>query len=148
MIPAICTGCRWRESRPGGASNAVSARRSTGGQEPGGGDPSGGEFGANINVAVQPTSADLMSVVQQTQQQNSQLFQDYEAKSGKELQLSGRSAYLMSATFTQGQFELRNLQLLLVDQGSIYAVTGTALQENWGEYEDQLHSALMSFGIQ
>lgn len=109
-------------------------------------EPDPGNFGANVNVAVSQTPADLAGVVEATKKQSSQLFQDYELQAEEQVQTdSGQQAHLLSSTFTQGQFQLRNFQLLLVEGGTMYAVTGTAQQANWEEYRDRLRSSLLTF---
>lgn len=112
-------------------------------------EPDPGQFGANVNVTVSQTPADLAGVVEATKKQSEQLFQDYELQSEKQVETeSGQQAHLLSSTFTQGQFELRNVQLLLVDQGTMYAVTGTAQRDSWEEHKDRLRSSVRTFEIQ
>ena len=102
-------------------------------------------FHANINIISQPVNGySLKSIVTSANQADSKSLQNYQTTGNTSITVDNLPAYIIGGTFTQGQNNIQNLQLIVVNKGQVYIVTGSALQSDWLTYKDEITSSLTS----
>lgn len=104
-------------------------------------------FSANINVVSEPAQGlDLKGYVKATKESLSKVLTDYKLVDDKNVSIrSGRQAQFIGGTFIQGESNLRNLQLMVVDNDKGYVVTATVLESAWDKYKDLIEASLLTF---
>jgi hypothetical protein len=106
-----------------------------------------GAFAANINVLVVEGSADLADTVVSARREVRDLT-GYSATADEPATLAGGvPAHVLGGVFADSGFELRNLQLFTVHEGTTVVATGTALAAVWEEYEALLDSSLRTLTV-
>ncbi len=86
-------------------------------------------FATNINVVVQPTSAD-MSLQKYTvvaQAALKQALTDYKLLGSRDITLSGKPGKELMFSGRQGQYTLYFIQNFVLSGGKVYGLTGTTL---------------------
>lgn len=105
-------------------------------------------FQANINIIKEDVrGTSFNSYIDVTKQQLSTFFTSYRLEDETESSVNGQRAYFLESTFTQGEYRLRNRQLIVADNGSAFIITATALASDWGKYSELFESSLRSFEL-
>jgi len=105
-------------------------------------------FDANINVISGPTKGlDLNNYINGQKKGLPKLFNDYKLVEDRTVDVHGMQGHILGNTFTQGVFQLRDLQLIVVKDGKAYIITGTALESTWDTYKDLMESSLLTFTL-
>ncbi len=73
-----------------------------------------------------------------------QALTGYSSLGERNVELEGQPARLISSTYEDGGYELRNVQLLAVDGDTAYIVSATALAQDWDDYAELLEASLLS----
>jgi hypothetical protein len=107
-----------------------------------------GEFRPNINIVVGPGGADLEQTIE-ANRESLQTRPDYASTEDLSFVLvDGTPAHILGGTFTQSGFEVRNVQLFTSSNGTDMVVTGTALAENWDNWEGLFGQTFETFTVQ
>jgi hypothetical protein len=107
-----------------------------------------GEFRPNINIVVGPGGADLEQTIE-ANRESLQTLPDYASTEDLSFVLvDGTPAHILGGTFTQSGFEVRNVQLFTSSNGTDMVVTGTALAENWDNWEGLFGQTFETFTVQ
>lgn len=102
-----------------------------------------GSFTANINVLIVPTATELVDTVRHAQQEVSSVPGYLPVEDEPFGLADGSAGHLIGGRFSNpAGFALRNVQLLTVHGDRTIVVTGTALDETWGEYASVFDSTL------
>ncbi len=105
-------------------------------------------FSTNMNVTSEAVqNATLDEYIKATLDALPKFLSEYKTTENKEVTVNGLPGRLIGGTFTQGKLKLRNTQLLVIDKGTAYVVTGTALQSNWKSYADVIAASSMTFKL-
>ena len=106
-------------------------------------------FSANINVISESAQGlGLEGYVDFSKELLATFFTSYELLEEKKATVNGKEAYFLSSSFTQGDFPLTNLQLVLINEDTEDVITATSLQETWAEYEAIFDASLRSFKVE
>lgn len=105
-------------------------------------------FAANINVSSESaTGMDLNTYVNGSKDAMANVLTNYKITQEKNVTIGGVQAKILEATFVQGSFHLRNLQLVIIKNNQAYVVTGSALESTWSRYKDVFEASLMTFSL-
>ncbi len=105
-------------------------------------------FNASINVTSSDlTGSTLEEVLAASKAQLPVVFQNHQLTTEKEVMINDQKAYLIGSKFTQGVFDLENMQLLAAHGERVYVVTATSLATAWEKYEKAFEESLLSFGF-
>lgn len=108
----------------------------------------GNPFTANMNITLESVqNVDLNVYVNAVREMLPKFLQNFKSIEDKTLKVNGTPAHLMSATFMQGVFHLRNLQLLIIKDEQAFIVTGTVLESTWEHYQELIESSLLTFNF-
>ncbi len=102
---------------------------------------------SNISVITEPTSLTLDAYVKSSKETLQRLVKKYNLTEYQKTKVNGRSGYMMGGIFEQSDEQMRNRQLIILEGGMAYIVTGTALDSAWGKYVKQINAALASFDL-
>lgn len=108
-----------------------------------------GSFSANINVIVVPSEATLPDTVTGARAELQRLT-GYSTTADEPVTLAdGTPAHVLGGTFsdTDSGFDLRNMQLFAVADGSTIIVTGTALLDAWDAYASVFGTSLRTLTV-
>lgn len=110
-------------------------------------DQTGEYAGVSINVvAPQPTDgASMEEIIEQTLQALPTVLTDYSVVDNVQAMIPGHEAHFIGGTFVQGQLQLRNKQLIVIDGDQAYVVTATAPASSWGKHADMLEASMLTF---
>lgn len=107
-----------------------------------------GEFTANVNVLIVPTTAVLPDTVANARQEVASV-RGYTSMQDEPFQLAdGTPAHLLGGRFTDPSgYALRNVQLVAVRGDRAVVVTGTALADSWDEYAGAFDASLHTITV-
>lgn len=107
------------------------------------------QFRANISVGTESSQGlDLAAYVRATKASIQSVVSNYQPFADRTVTLSGGlQATIISGTFTQGTFDIHNMQLITVKNGRAYIVTATGLASTWSQNQDTLETSLLSLSI-
>jgi hypothetical protein len=106
-------------------------------------------FGANINVLVAQSPADLPSTIAGARQELRGL-RGYTPTADEAVTLhDGTPAHILGGTFVDSAsgLSLRNVQLFTVHGGTAIVATGTSSADAWGSYETVFNTSLRSLTV-
>lgn len=107
-----------------------------------------GEFKANLNIAFEETKiTPLDRYVTSTQKALPQILTNYKQVSDRKITIQNLPARIVDSTFLNNNHQLRNSQLILMRDDSVYVVTGTALESSWSKYSKLFNDSLMSLTL-
>ena len=109
--------------------------------------PTDSNFRVNMNVVVEATSLSLADYVSASKSQLSSGLTNYSVVSEGPITIGGVGAYQLVATFTQGAFSIKNMQVLFVENHEAYIVTSTALQSNYDTYSPAFTESVQTFNL-
>ena len=105
-------------------------------------------FSANIVIYVEPAEGlTLEEFVELSREQSSLLLTDFALLRDESATVNGRQIHFLETTFTHGVFPARNRQLIAIYEDNVYAITTTALEATWQQYEAVFDASLRSFRI-
>jgi hypothetical protein len=105
-------------------------------------------FQANINVRVDSAGGlSLDDIISQSRTALGTSFTDYTTITDESTTVDGAAAHRFEATLTQGDFELHNLQSIVLSDDVIYTVTATSRDESWSEHEATFRASLATFTL-
>ncbi len=105
------------------------------------------KFAANINITLESTPADLNSYVSGAKDTLSKVLQNYQFVDSRDVTVGSNQAKLISGTFIQGVFHLKNFQLIVVKNGKAYITTATVLESTLDQYKNLAESSLLTFKL-
>lgn len=109
----------------------------------------GQSFAANINVLSEPAQGlGFEEYFDAAVAALPQLLTDYESVEERDVEIDGRPARIISSTFSQGAFELQNLQLVTLVEDTGYTVTASALEQDWEEYAELFDASVQTLEIE
>lgn len=112
-------------------------------------DQDGQPFAANINVLSEPAQGlGLEEYFDAAVAALPQVFTDYEQVEERDVEIDGRPARIIGSTFSQGAFELQNLQLITLVDDTGYIVTASALEEDWDEYAEVFAASAQTLEVE
>jgi len=105
------------------------------------------KFCANLNVVSEAAQGkDLNAYTRAALKLYPKIIPGYRNLEDREIvTLSGEKARLISGTFTQDGYRIKNAQLVAVKDGRAWIVTATALESTWEKYRELTESSLLSF---
>ncbi|MFT4551516.1 MAG: hypothetical protein ACI9S8_000129 [Chlamydiales bacterium] len=106
----------------------------------------GGHFPPSINLAIQATDLDLRSYMQESMMEH-ESHVDSTCKKLGSIQTASGPASLMQIDRLTGWGNVRLLQSFVQHKGSVYVITGTALQEDFPQYYKEFFEAIQSLKI-
>ena len=107
-----------------------------------------GEFKANINIAFEETKVTpLDTYVTSTQKALPLALTNYKQLSDRKITLGDMPARIIESTFLNNNHQLRNSQLIVMRDNSVYVVTGTALESSWSKYSKLFNDSMMSLTL-
>jgi len=109
--------------------------------------PTESNFRVNMNVVVEATSLSLADYVSAAKSQLSSGLTNYNIVSEGAITIGGLGAYQLVATFTQGTFSIKDMQILFVENHEAYVVTSTALQSNYDTYSPAFTESVQTFNL-
>ena len=109
--------------------------------------PTESNFRVNMNVVVEATSLSLADYVSAAKSQLSSGLTNYNVVSEGPITIGGLGAYQLVATFTQGTFSIKDMQVLFVENHEAYVVTSTALQSNYDTYSPVFSESVQTFKL-
>lgn len=102
-----------------------------------------GEFTANLNVLIVPTTTALPATVDAARQEVSSVRGYAGVEDAPVTLADGTQGHLLGGRFVdRSGFALRNVQLFAVQGDRTIVVTGTALADSWDRYSAAFDSAL------
>lgn len=102
-----------------------------------------GSFAANISVLRRPGTTSLEVLVGTVKAQIGQQFPGYQFAEDEAVDtIGGLRAHLLGGRFTQGRQQLRDLQLIVVDNGNGYVVLGRTLESFYFRNEATFRASL------
>jgi len=104
-------------------------------------------FRVNMNVIVESTSLTLSAYVSAAKTQLSQGLTNYYLVSEGPKTIGGVDAYELVNTFTQGAFNIKDKQTILVQNQKGYVITSTALQSNYDTYQPVFDESVQTFKL-
>jgi hypothetical protein len=106
-------------------------------------------FSANVNITVRQYSpiTDLQDFFNQAKRSLKSSFKDIKIIEEKKDQLDKRPVYRMTYTLNQKEAKFRMTQILLTDGQLAYAVTYTALDNEFNKYLKEADTIIKSFHI-
>ncbi len=109
--------------------------------------PTEANFRVNMNVIVESTSLTLSAYVSAAKTQLSQGLTNYYLVSEGPKTIGGVDAYELVNTFTQGAFNIKDKQTILVQNQKGYVITSTALQSNYDTYLPAFDESVQTFKV-
>ena len=105
-------------------------------------------FSASINVLTGPAQdSTLEEIVGPSREQVAQILTDFTLLEETSLIVNGLEAHIFEYTYSLGVFPLRVMQMLVVYEDSVYAITTGSLEAAWDKYEGVFEASLGSFRI-
>ena len=105
-------------------------------------------FSASINVLTGPAQdSTLEEIVGPSREQVAQILTDFTLLEETSLIVNGLEAHIFEYTYSLGVFPLRVMQMLVVYEDSVYAITTGSLEAAWDKYEGVFEASLRSFRI-
>jgi hypothetical protein len=106
------------------------------------------KFAANINIvteaALEVTLDEYLSASKEVLKKS---FTDYNLIAERNVDVGGKAGGLLEASYNMGVYPLRNMQLIVVDNGKAYVLTATTLNSTWDKYKDVFEGSLLSFTL-
>src|SRR3989442_2881898 len=109
--------------------------------------PTEANFRVNMNIIVESTSLTLSAYVSAAKTQLSQGLTNYYLVSEGPKTIGGVDAYELVNTFTQGAFNIKDKQTILVQNQKGYVITSTALQSNYDTYLPAFDESVQTFKV-
>lgn len=95
----------------------------------------GNELAASLNVTVEETSLSLADYLVAAKQQLAAAFSGYKIVSENNITLSdGTKGVAIEGAFSQGSYDIRNRQVLVVENGAAFVLTASSLGNRWDFY--------------
>lgn len=112
-------------------------------------DPSAtNPFVDNINVVITPATKTLDDIVAQTKQAYPGYLTNYRVVIDEATTADGRPAHLLGGAYDDAKAgKLRNLQIILLDQGKQYTITFTATADKFDGLRAVAEASLRSFTL-
>ncbi len=105
-------------------------------------------FSASINVLTAPAQdSTLAEIVGPSREQVAQILTDFTLLEETSLIVNGLEAHIFEYTYSLGVFPLRVMQMLVVYEDRVYAITTGSLEAAWDKYEGVFEASLGSFRI-
>ena len=105
-------------------------------------------FSASINVLTGPAQdSTLEEIVGPSREQVAQILTDFTLLEETSLIVNGLEAHIFEYTYSLGVFPLRVMQMLVIYEDSVYAITTGSLEAAWDKYEGVFEASLGSFRI-
>ncbi len=105
-------------------------------------------FSASINILIAPAQdSTLAEIVGPSREQVAQILTDFTLLEETSLIVNGLEAHIFEYTYSLGVFPLRVMQMLVVYEDSVYAITTGSLEAAWDKYEGVFEASLGSFRI-
>jgi len=104
-------------------------------------------FHSNINVVAESTTLTLDDYVALNKGTLQKSVKKYSSTEFQKTTVGGRAGYMIGGIFAQDGEQLRNRQLIIVESGMAYIITGTSLDSAWSKYVKQINAALTSFDL-
>ena len=105
-------------------------------------------FSASINVLIAPAQdSTLAEIVGPSREQVAQILTDFTLLEETSLIVNGVEAHIFEYTYSLGVFPLRVMQMLVVYEDRVYAITTGSLEAAWDKYEGVFEASLRSFRI-
>ena len=103
-------------------------------------------FQANINIIREPApEITLQGYVDANTPDMPLILTNHKFIDDSASTVNGQSAHFLESTFQQGVFNLRNRQLILLNDAEAFVVTVTALEDTWESYRELFDASLRSF---
>lgn len=107
------------------------------------------KFAANINIVTEAAAnVSLDEYLSASKEVLKKSFTDYNLAAERKVEVGGKPAVLLEASYNMGVYPLHNMQLMLVDSGKAYVITATTLDSTWDNYKDVFEGSLLSFTLQ
>lgn len=109
--------------------------------------PTDSNFRINMNVIAGSTSQGLSAFVSSTKSQLAQGLNNYRLVSEGAETIGGVDAYELVNNFTQGAYNIKDRQDILVQNQEAYVITSTALQSNYDTYSPAFGESVQTFKV-
>lgn len=101
-----------------------------------------------LSVVTAPTGGDLDSEVAGGRRLQPTIFLDYRSTIDEPTTLpGGRRGWLSGGTYTLNGAAVRNIQLIVVERGFAYTLTGVSPVERFPEVEPAFRSSFTTFSV-
>ncbi len=105
-------------------------------------------FSASINVLTGPAQdSTLEEIIGPSREQVAQILTDFTLLEETSLIVNGLEAHIFEYTYSLGVFPLRVMQMLVVYEDRVYAITTGSLEAAWDKYEGVFEASLGSFRV-
>ena len=105
-------------------------------------------FSASINVLTGPAQdSTLEEIIGPSREQVAQILTDFTLLEETSLIVNGLEAHIFEYTYSLGVFPLRVMQMLVVYENRVYAITTGSLEAAWDKYEGVFEASLGSFRV-
>lgn len=109
--------------------------------------PVDSNFRINMNILVQATTMSLSAYVSSAKSQLAASLTNYALVSEGSTTIGGVAAYQLVNTFTQGSYNIKDSQYILVQNQKAYIITSTALQSNYATYQPSFDESVQTFKL-
>lgn len=109
--------------------------------------PVDSNFRINMNILVQATTMSLSAYVSSAKSQLAASLTNYALVSEGSTTIGGVAAYQLVNTFTQGSYNIKDSQYILVQNQKAYIITSTALQSNYATYQPSFDESAQTFKL-
>ncbi len=99
----------------------------------------------NINVGSESTKLGLDEYAEANKSILSEAFSDYKLVEDRKITVRGREAYIVGGTFSAQGVNIRNRQMMIIENGKAFIVTATNLESAWDQYDDLIDASLNTF---
>lgn len=72
---------------------------------------------------------------------------DYKVLSHEKIIVNGKNAVIFSAEFKQQNQSVKNLQMIILENKTVYSIAGVALQKTWEKYDKLIRDSLATFEL-
>ncbi len=105
-------------------------------------------FAANINVTKEVVGeVNLEEYFAQAKVMVAQILTDYVVQAEEDVVIDGVPGKLLISTYKQGDYNLKNQQMMVIKEGVAFVVTATALESSWSKYEGLFRETTVSMEL-
>lgn len=105
-------------------------------------------FASNINITTEDAHGyGLKAYVDASKKYIVKIYPSYQSIPDIKVKINNIEAYVISGTFSQKGYFIKNVQLILINSGKAYIVTATALASKWTKYSDLFNAVFNTFKV-
>ena len=104
-------------------------------------------YTANLNVLVKPSENDLAGYIADAKDYMPKLFQNYALIHEEQIDLNGKKAHTLEATYISTNAKVHVKQIILVEDSKVYLITSASLDSAWNNYISSFNSQVQTFKI-